>query len=187
MDYGQGQSNQPGQSVPLDFFTTGAGTNDERINNFEPENNLDLTNSQTDWRPQSSLQSNQQLGQQAMHSIESQPRSQSANSAPRLGEVVPLDMPPAMENAPLVMVNGQNSLDPVQVTPISEPTQDKQPNIPTEHSIKTSDTLNKEGIKLMDDAIDEFKQDENVVDFYNFVRDGMETNLEKSYDRKLAA
>lgn len=49
MDYGQTQK-QP--EVPQDFFTVGAGTNSEDINNVNPEDNLDLTNDQASWEPQ---------------------------------------------------------------------------------------------------------------------------------------
>lgn len=191
MDYSQSQNIQPGQPIPQDFFTAGSGTNNEEINNFEPENNLASTNSQAGWDALTEAYpgANQQLGQQAIQSIDfPQAASQSANAAPNLGEVVTLDMPPAKKDAPLVMVSDQSSLDPIQATQITEDSHSDQLNTPEDRSkIKTSDTLSDDAIEAMRRAEKKLEQDGDIVNFYDFIRDSMEDNLKNSYNRKLAA
>ena len=60
----------------------------------------------------------------------------------------------------------------------------------TQSSLKTDiieASLDSAGVKEIDKAISKLNRTGNVADFYETARDAMETNLNNSYNRKLAA
>lgn len=94
MDY-TGQ-NDSGSTV---FFTSGAGTNLENVNNLEPENNLDLSNNGA-WNtsPKEDIDP-RSLGRAAVmqpRGISSEEHAEYAdqNYKPELGKIIELEMPP---------------------------------------------------------------------------------------------
>jgi len=108
MDYGQ--SKQPANPEPEQaFFTAGAGTNSESTNNFEPENNLDLTNDAADWGQSGQLTVNKKIGNRAILSPElgslnrtevltTQSPEEAPNQTSGFGEVIELELPPSTDN-----------------------------------------------------------------------------------------
>ncbi len=54
-------------------------------------------------------------------------------------------------------------------------------------ALNTEGRLESAGVKEIDKAISKLKHTGNVADFYETARDAMETNLNNSYNRKLAA
>lgn len=186
MDYGQ-PAQQTIQPAGPDFFTSGSGTNNEQINNTEPENNLDLSNGQTNWS--NPVERNQQnIGQQAINSLESnQINPNVINLDPSLN---PLEMPPEGVKTPGESIpptpEGYASLDPVIIAKNDE-TQNEVKELSAK-DIKTADRLSDDSVKIVDETVAKFNQGkEDPAEFYNKVREMMETNLENSYNRKLAS
>lgn len=184
MDYGQPMQPSSSTNQEPDFFTSGAGTNSEDENTFEAENNLDLTNTQSHWGA-SPERNPRNIGNSAITSsseatpvsrpeipqFPEAPRttSESLNTTPELGQIVPT-MPPGYTYEP--------------------PSQDTAPDaIPEfdESALKTADRLDSRAVKIVDNAIAKLNQDGNIADFYNTARGMMETHLDNSYNRKLAA
>lgn len=89
----------------------------------------------------------------------------------RLGVIEPT-MPPTMSEE----TQTQSSLK----TDIIEASLDKT-------ALNTEGRLESAGVKEIDKAISELNRTGNVADFYETARDAMETNLNNSYNRKLAA
>lgn len=186
MDYGQ-PAQQTIQPAGPDFFTSGSGTNNEQINNTEPENNLDLSNGQTNWS--NPVERNQQnIGQQAINSLESnQINPNVINLDPSLN---PLEMPPEGVKTPGESIpptpEGYASLDPVIIAKNDE-TQNETKELSIK-DIKTADRLSDDSVKIVDETVAKFNQGkEDPAEFYKKVREMMETNLENSYNRKLAS
>ena len=183
MDYGQPMQSS-GTNQEADFFTSGAGTNSENENTFEAENNLDLTNTQSHWGA-SPERNPRNLGNSAITSsgeatpvsrpeipkFPEAPRAanESLNTAPELGQIVPA-MPPGY----------------AYESPSQNTTSDATPGF-DEAALKTADRLDSRAVKIVDDAIAKLNQDGNIADFYDTARGMMETHLDNSYNRKLAA
>ena len=89
----------------------------------------------------------------------------------RLGVIEPT-MPP--------MVAEETQTQPPLKTDIIEASLDKS-------ALNTEGRLESAGVKEIDKAISKLKHTGNVADFYETARDAMETNLNNSYNRKLAA
>lgn len=89
----------------------------------------------------------------------------------RLGVIEPT-MPP--------MVAEETQTQPPLKTDIIEASLDKS-------ALNTEGRLESAGVREIDKAISKLKHTGNVADFYETARDAMETNLNNSYNRKLAA
>lgn len=183
MDYGQhGQSSQNGQGGQLvasqAFFTAGQGSNNQELNNYEPENNLDLTNTTTNWGIVTPAEHDRRaIGSHAIFSSDSESVAKEEtkesgftdtgqfNTSPKLGEIITM-------NAPLPPASSTTS------TPTSTP---------SEHIYTRGDHLNDAGVAAVNEAINKLSQTGNIVDFYTEVRNMMEGNLKNSFNRKVAA
>lgn len=102
MDYGHTGQNDSGSPV---FFTSGAGTNSENVNNFEPENNLDLSNGAWDASPKGDIDP-RGLGKAAIMQSREASRKEHAehigqNQESGLGEIIELGMPPGSQDSSL--------------------------------------------------------------------------------------
>ena len=172
MNYGQDNSQE---KVP-DFFTFGAGTNAENVNNVEPENNLDLTNTATEWELPMPDRDNREIGNRAIASAESLniPSEPAAN--------------PQEDLSAQIEAITDNKAEQVSINPaiIQKNNDTTIPQI-EEPNIKTDKFLSKEGIAAIDKAKAELDQTGDMASFYCEARDMMEVNLENSYNRKLAA
>ena len=166
----------PQDTVP-DFFTSGAGTNSENENNFEPENNLDLTNTTTDWELPMPDRDQRKIGSQAIASAESLNFSAEAP--------VPT---PEEDLAAKINAITENKAAPVALNPAI--TQAETPPVPEQFEkshIKTDDRLSDTAVAAIDQAKAKLDQDGDIATFYDTARNMMEVNLENSYNRKLAA
>ena len=76
-----------------DFFTAGAGINSVNTNNFESENNLDLTNQFASWDNTSTDRDHRNIGNRVASSLEAN-HSQEEVASLRSGRIVNLEMPP---------------------------------------------------------------------------------------------
>ncbi len=171
-----GQNTQSANSQPDQaFFTAGVGTNSETTNNFESENNLDLTNEAATWNS-SKIVVSQDIANHAISPSENiieaptNPELHAEQSSDsNLGQIINLEMPPTAKQP-------------------SESTQNETaPESFTKSYIKTGEKLESSGIGEVDRIISKLNQDGNIVNFYDSARDMMEANLENSYNRKLAA
>lgn len=152
------------------FFTTGAGTNLEDINNTEPENNLDLSNQLASWMPEHDTR---KIGSSA---ISTPPNPDSGNfyphapeSTPNYGEIVNLEMPP----------------DAISPTTIATPGSAERTLAGDIVEIKTDHNLNSHGMTAIDEAISKLNQDGDIASFYETSRDMTEANLDNSFNRKV--
>lgn len=93
MDYGQ--TNQTDVNS-ADFFTAGAGTQDELVNNVNPENNFDLSNSNASWNAANARYQSRNFGQNAIRGNGVQAPGSSGNFA---GPSTPENMVNATGNA----------------------------------------------------------------------------------------
>ena len=187
MDYGQ-PIQQPTQPTGPEFFTSGVGTNDEGINNVQSENNLDLSNTQANWGaiPERDRQS---IGHQTINSVMPEQlnpytsnHSESINQTSVPSEIV---MPSEKMLPPTPI--GYASLEPPIIEEAKGEAKDEVQQEPSIKDIKTTERLSDDGVKVVDHAVSEFNQNGNAADFYDKVREMMETNLENSYNRKLGA
>lgn len=202
MDYGQtGQAEQPQA-----FFTAGAGTNDVNVNTFGAENNLDLSNEAASWA--SPVETTRQgIGAGALGVTNAQ-MAQTANATPEVGAMPPMEIPgmpmPGQETGPRgvgveldpnLVPGVKTETDMGQITEISAPAADAPS--PSEvaavavgfnkEKLKTTDTLNEEGVKEVDAAMQKLNQDGNIADFYNLVRGEMlDANMKNSYGENAA-
>jgi len=165
MDYGHTDNQTKGA-----FFTSGAVTSSENANNFESENNLDLSNDAASWgtNPERDHRS---MGNKVIESgsEEGQGDLDELSSGPELGKIIDLSMPPGVE--------GEIKEDPSKII---EASFDRT-------VIKTDDKLSSSAVKEIDTAIANLDRDGDISKFYGMVRDAMEANLDNSYGRKLAA
>ncbi len=166
MDYGQNPQLANSESNQ-DFFTAGAGTNSESVNDFESENNLDLTNQLTDWGQTTAIAQHQSLGNRAISSSETSENN--GESSTELGEVVNLEMPPSSRSA-------------VQAQADLVASQSSTPFV--RGNIRTTEKLESSGIKEVDHIIGKLNQDGNAASFYDLARDMMKANMENSYGEK---
>lgn len=165
-----GQTNSAGVQ---NFFTAGAGTNSVNTNNFEAENNLDLTNGNISWDGSSPERNLRNIGGHAINSQEGILSEQhETTSSPELGKIINLEMPPGakLDNAP----------KPLDQAEIIESSINKS-------ALNTEGRLESAGVKEIDKAILKLNKTGNIADFYDTARDAMEVNLDNSYNRKLAA
>lgn len=169
MNYGQDNSQE---KVP-DFFTSGAGTNSVNENNFESENNLDLTNSTTEWGMPMPDRDKRGIGNRAIASAES--LNLPSESAPNPGEDISAQIKAITD-------------DKVSQTPLNPAIVQKDDTAVSQFEkshIKTEDRLSDTAVAAIDEAKAKLDQDGNIASFYDTARDMMETNLENSYNRKL--
>ena len=88
MDYGR---TNPPTDTP-GFFTSGAGTNDENVNSFEADNNLELNNPESSWnQPMTPERDQQSIGNKTMVSSELPMPTSEIPTAPRYGEIIDLN------------------------------------------------------------------------------------------------
>ena len=164
MNYGHADS-QAGDA----FFASDANILSKNANNFEAENNVNLSNDTPSWGS-SPERDHRNIGNKAIGSRgEEYPNSDGFSSEPQLGKIIDPNMPPDIE--------GKAKEDPSKII---EASFDRT-------VIKTDDRLSSGAVKEIDAAITKLDQNGNISDFYDAVRDAMEINLDNSYGRKLAA
>lgn len=142
--------------------------------NFELDNfNLDTN----EWQNTTPGRDPRAIGNRIISTPENSP----FQTPDQLGEVVP-SMPPGYEQpgpAPEAAPGPEMPPAPSNAE-IAVPAID-------EAALKTEDRLDPRAVKVVDEAIHKLNQDGNIADFYDTARNMMETNLENSYNRKLAA
>lgn len=138
--------------------------------NFEANDNLDLTNPETSWNQPVSIEHNKKaLGSEAL-----------ANS---------LEMPPLPEQELGKPIPYSTNLDPI-AQPANDMASDaeiaqKALDIKPE-PIKTTENLNDEGIKAVESLNERLIQGEiSLDDYYDSHQDITEANLQNSFDRKI--
>lgn len=161
---------------PLATFTPDSGAN-----SFDAKDNLDLTNQAEDW-------------DQVAEPIEHDKKSL-GNTA--MNTPIELSMPPSSSEQSVTPVLGEvteNTLEPNAARIHNQPTDDLVSDIeaveasltPNLDTIKTTDRLSEESVRVIDSSIDKFNQNNiDPASFYEEVRNAMETNIENSYNRKL--
>ena len=166
MDYGQRLQNNSISSNDALFtsgLTEGAGNNPEQTE-LDAKEGLYANES---WQ-----RSPQAVGNKIINfpnsTIEA---SDNQSQKERLGVIEPT-MPPTMSEE----TQTRSSLK----TDIIEASLDKT-------ALNTEGRLESAGVKEIDKAISKLNRTGNVADFYETTRDAMETNLNNSYNRKLAA
>lgn len=150
----------------------GAGTNSVDTNNFEAKNNLDLTNKDISWTGPSADRDLRSIGGSVINSRETSHHQEEDPSSPELGKIIDLAMPPGVKQ--------DNPYETAKKADIIEASLNH-------NVIKTKDRLDPAGVKEVDNAIAKLNQTGDVADFYDTARNAMETNLDNSYNRKLAA
>ena len=168
MDYGQSRQNNQQPTAPQDFFTVGAGVNNPNVNNFEPENNLDISSGE--WGDsiehdaqnigKSALLGKNQTERYGVAGESTEPRSNSFEFMP--GAPEPLSAPPSQ--------------------PIDA--QDNQKATINFDHLKTSEALSPLGVQEVVKAINQLNKDDKIADFYDTARQMMAANLKNSYGDK---
>lgn len=168
------------------FFTAGQGNDMPERNDFEPENNLDLSNKASTWGI-----TNYQSAPQAANSVNTQEPihvTQEAitvsqettlqNSTENTSETIP-KMP---SNLPDFVLDAPGPIDAFESKNINF----------SEHSIRTEgDHLNKAAVQEVEAAISTLDSTGNVADFYSAIRGDakhpgmMQTNLKNSFNREV--
>ena len=169
---GNGHTGQTNSPTIQDFFTVGVGSNSANANNFEAENNLDLTSGA--WVGPSSDRNLRNIGNSAINSQEAPSPQGEAPSSMEFGQIIDLAMPPNLAQQDTKSIKTAKPADIVEASLNT-------------HVIKTKDRLDPAGVKEIDNAIIKLNQTGNVADFYDTARNAMEVNLDNSYNRKLAA
>ena len=151
MDY----KNQGQKVQEQSFFTAGAGNASPTDNNFESENNLDLTNQLASWSAEQSIM---QPGEFPITQPNTVPGdiltapTSSVEATSGLGETIDADLPPTMQALP------------IEPTPVELPVFD-------EKLIRTDgDHINKKALPEINHAIDKLEKTGNAADFYTSVR-----------------
>ena len=110
---------------------------------------------------------------------------------------IELSMPPSSSEQSVTPVLGEvteNTLEPNAARIHNQPTDDPVSDIeaveasltPNLDTIKTTDRLSEESVRVIDSSINQFNQNNiDPASFYEEVRNAMETNIENSYNRKL--
>lgn len=162
------------------FFTTGAGTNQDSVDNFEAENNLDIDNEQMDWDATDDRYA-RNMGSIAINSPEL-PKSLSdrampnGEELPKMGEIVETGL------LPDEFANKNTADTSAKDGEKSDSSEDLGNILPFDRKkIKTGEMLGEEGVREMQTVISKLDQDGNVADFYDVSRDMMEANLTNSY------
>lgn len=165
MDYGHtGQQNLENR----DFFTAGAGLQDEEVNNFEAENNLDLSNPETSWQDSSEIESKVDFKKVGKNAIDDQLVEKREEFIPEesveLGQVQDMGLPPeymAKESTTNYDKGGIRT---------------------------TGDRLSDDAVKIVDKSIRDFENNQiSPADFYREARAMTGDNLDNSYNRKIGA
>ena len=169
------------------FFTAGQGNDMPERNDFEPENNLDLSNKASTWGI-----TNYQSDAQAMNLFSTQEAIHSSKE-----ETITVSQEATLQN------NTENTLERAPKMPPSLPdfVLDAPGPIDTfesnninfsEHSIRTEgDHLNKAAVKEVETVIATLDSTGNVADFYSAIRGDakhpgmMQTNLKNSFNREV--
>ena len=172
MDYGR---TNPPTDTP-EFFTSGAGTNDENVNNFEANNNLDLTNPESAWEQPMTLERDERaIGSKTKISSELPMPTAEMPTAPKYGEIIDLESAPVPK--PFPDQPGSNEKTENHDT---EPVE--RALTPSLESLKTTDRLSEEGVKAIENEKQEFIQTGNAEKFYANVRTKMlPKHMEQSY------
>ncbi len=167
MDYGHTKKNDSDSQA---FFTSEAGINPDNSPNPEPDNNLDLSDS--NWGNNISDVDKRNIGNIAVRLGNSSAYVNDNESNQELGKVIDLEMPTNMEyDAPSYEIESERTIKESFNNDV----------------IRTKDRLDPAGVKEMDRVISRFNQTGNVEKFYDDARAAMEANLDNSYNRKLAA
>ena len=151
-------------------------------NNVEANDNLDLSNPETNWdQPISTEHDKRAIGNSALNPVELSMPPSVPEATPPLGEITEHSLQP--EAAPKIYqpASDQNAMDKESDTNIIE-----EAISSSLESVKTTDRLSEESVKATDDFINKFEKGEiELSDFYDSSRDAMENNLNNSYNRKL--
>ena len=172
MDYGR---TNPPTDTP-EFFTSGAGTNDENVNNFEANNNLDLNNPEPAWnQPMTPERDERSIGSKTKISSELPMPTAEMPAAPKYGEIIDLETAPVPKPFP-------NEPDPDITAENHNPEPIEHALTPSLESLKTTDRLSEEGIRAVENEKQEFIQTGNAEKFYANVRTKMlPKHMEQSY------
>ena len=172
MDYGR--TNLPTDEP--DFFTSGAGTNDENVNSFEASDNLELNNPESSWnQPMTPERDERAIGSKTKVSSELPMPTAEMPTTPKLGEFIDLENAPVPKPFP----DESEELNPEHQDDKEDAMQSSTPNL---EAIKTTDRLSEEGIKAIENEKQEFIQTGNAEQFYHNVRAKMlPTHMEQSY------
>ena len=175
------------------FFTAGQGNIVPERNDFEPENNIDLSNTETTWEITDSTpvpkaifspntpESSSNTSESVLGHLETQAKPQDAISRPEQETISEetLKMPPSL---PDFISDAPGSLDTFE---------SKNVNF-SEHSIRTEgDRLSKAALKEVESTISAFESTGNVADFYSAIRGDakhpgmMQANLKNSFGREV--
>ena len=152
MDYGQNKQ----LNTPQDFFTSGVGTNSTSENIFEPENNLDLTNTATSWNMTPGLQS--EIAPQG-ENIQSETMEFTPGNMST--EVVDVVLPPNY-----------------QIEPENIPKQSFDPKL----IFTGRDRISKATISEAKKVENKLSEDHNAASFYDDIRSMAKDNLKNSYN-----
>lgn len=165
MDYGQ---TIPPTDLP-EALTPGSSSH-----TLEAKDNLDLTNQADQWGEitKPTEHDKKSLGSEALNSFEL-PSSEPEQELGRITPYLPPDAAP--ESYDKTATNSKTDADIIENS-----------LNPSLDSIKTTDRLSEESVKVIDESIDKFNQNNiEPASFYEEVRNAMETNIGNSYNRKL--
>ena len=143
MDYGR---TNPPTDTP-DFFTSGAGTNDENVNNFEANNNIELNNPESSWnQPMTPERDQQSIGNKTIISSELPMPTAEMPAAPRYGEII--DLNPESAPAPT----------PFPDQPEQEPLERREDTGEVQYSLVRNEKLSRNPEKLTDIEVKELNE-----------------------------
>lgn len=165
-----GHSGQANSADAQTFFTVGAGTNSANTNNFEAENNLDLTNKDISWADPSVDRDLRSIGSSAINPGEISRRRGESPSSPELGKIIDFAMPPGTK--------AENTSKQSDYVAIVESSINKS-------VINTEGRLESAGVKEVDDKIIKHFGEKDLAGDYEVTRDTMEMNMDNAYSRKL--
>lgn len=163
---GYGRTDKTDSAGVQNFFTAGAGTDSVNTNNFEAENNLDLTNTDISWQ-----RNPQEIGNKIINFPGNNPENPKSHHNQENFAVIEPTMPPGANN-------GINK---------SQPDKDKIIEASFDRtSIKTTgDGLDSAGIEELEKVADKkLYKDDDAAGYVDAIRgeDGMAfVNLENSY------
>ena len=183
MDYGQPVKTNK-QSA---FFTSGAGTNQEDKNDFEPENNLATNNEQANWDVSYEVDK-RNIGNIAINMPEL-PKDVGEKAMPdgeeiaEIGEIAETGLPPNEQ----IEIENTDMHSRKETGDKNDESSDATKIIPFNgKKIKTGEKLSVDGVDEVQNVINKLNQDGNVADFYDAAREMMETNLVNSYGANAA-
>lgn len=163
MDYGR---TNPPTDTP-DFFTSGAGTNDENVNNFEANNNLDLTNPESTWdQPMTPERDERAIGNKTKISSELPMPTAEMPAAPRYGEIIDLEPAPVPKPFP-DQPDQPDQNTPEQIGGIEEM---HQPLTPENDLEQDPDRISDAEMKEVEKNYQKLSQDGNTEQYYAATR-----------------